>query len=173
MKLPSTIRRRHHVPLMVGFATLGAIALSFPSIQSNSDRWGRLTSTVSQEAQMTELMKARHDALGERSKIADERLKGGCNVIPLVWDKPEKATVITEGLQIKNPDNGALFPAGTVACDPYGNTGEVVLMADGSTVIGNVSSTTNFQLVKNALAMHGLTMRAGDPNMGASGGRAK
>jgi len=49
MKLPSTIRRRHHTPLMIAGLAITAIALSFPSLPSNSDRWGRLTSTTTDQ----------------------------------------------------------------------------------------------------------------------------
>lgn len=173
MKLPLKIRRRHHTPMMVAALAITAIALSLPSIQSNSNRWGRLTETIQRESEQTEQMQARQAALGERSKIADARLEGGCNVIPMVWDQPDKATVLAEGITIKNPDNNVAFPPGTIGCDPWGNTAILVSDGNGKTVVSDVASTTNFDLVKSALAKHGLVMGSGNPNVGASAGRAK
>ena len=56
---------------------------------------------------------------------------------------------------------------------PGANTGIVAEGSDGTTIITNVASTTNFDLVREALAAHGLTMGTGNPNVNASAGRAQ
>lgn len=173
MKIPLKIRRRDRSNVAISLILLTLSALSAPNVINNSNRWASLTTAIQQEADRTEILKIKQEALTERSKIADERLKGLCNVIPVGWEDPSKAAVLSEGVRIKNPDNGAPFPPGTIACDPWGNTGIVEKAADGSTIVTHVASTTNFELVRKAMAAHGLTMEAGTPNLGASAGRAK
>lgn len=173
MRPPFKIRRRHQSKIAIAGVIFTLTALSIPNILNNSSRWSRLTEAIQRESELTDHLKISQEALTERSKIADTRLQGGCNVIPMVWDQPNKATVIAEGVRIKNPDNNVPFPPGTIACDPWGNTGEVAQSTDGETIVTNVASTTNFDLVREAMAKHGLVMGAGNPNVGASAGRAK
>lgn len=160
------IRRRHRTPLLFGAIGAVALAVSFPAILENSYRFSRLTTTIRQEAELTEQLKAKQDALTDRAQIADQRLKLGCNVIPNVMGRDGRIASLSEGMQIINPDNGAPFPSGAIACDIYGGTG--VIGPNG--VVSAIAVTTNYELVRNALALHGLKMQAGNPSVTAAQG---
>lgn len=56
-------------------------------------------------------------------QIAIERYENGCVVT--VSHATSKPATLVEGIPVYNPANAALFPAGTVVCDIYGNTGYI------------------------------------------------
>ena len=160
------IRRRDRKPLLLtvaGLVTAIALAPSFVRNAAILDSRDAAARVLNEE---TELLKIKQDALADRAEIANKRLTAGCNVIPNVEGKDGRIASMSAGYKLINPDNGAPFPPGTVACDVYGGT--AIVGENG--ILGDIAVTTKTELVSQALAKNGLKMKAGDPNVSAAQG---
>ncbi len=160
------IRRRHRVPLMLAVGGVVIAIAVAPSVMRNSDAMSRRMDAIREQSEITERLRIQQDALTDRAAIADQRLQSGCNVIPNILGKDGRIASLAEGQQVINPDNGAPFPPGAVACDVYGGT--AIVGQNG--MLEAIAVTTNYDLVKQALATHGLKMQAGNPDVTAAQG---
>lgn len=161
MRIPTKLRRRDRSKVLIAVALIIMGILSLPGILSNSERWGRLTSTVQREAEINEQLAAKQTAAAEREKIALDRFNS-C----LLIRSPEKNTLIAVAPGIKAIDTETKLPLapGTVVCSIDGNTGIVGIGG----LVEDIAFTGNKSAINQALTRAGIQLAPGDRQFGSS-----
>jgi len=176
MKLPLKIRRRHHPTVakgLIAVAILGVIAASIPGMQPQFERLSQIrdrAAVISTEQELAGLEKER---LAEQSKLADELYRKGCNTIVVSPNDPSKFASLVKGQTVINPNTGQVLAAGLSICTDKGEASTLVDNGMGQAVVGDIYTTQNFDLVRKALALHGINAQSGDGNVGGANAQIK
>jgi len=176
MKLPLKLRRRNYPNILKGFAAIGLIGIlvsSIPDMQKQATKLAQIrdrASVINTEQEMTKLEKER---LIERSKVADKLYETGCNTIVVSPNDPSKFATLVQGQSVINPTTKQILPAGLSICTDKGEAAVLVDNGMGVPVVGDIYTTQNFGLVKNALAMHGINAQSGDGKVGGANAQIK
>lgn len=176
MKIQSLLRRRNRQNIFTAVAAIGLIGTFVSSIPDAQKRMVSIAqirdhaAVISQEQEITRMDKER---LIERSKVADKLYETGCNNIVVSPNDPSKFASLVKGTSIINPNTGQVLAAGLSVCT---NTGEAAVLVDNGTgvaVVGDIYTTQNFALVRQALNMHGINAQSGDGKVGGANAQIK
>ncbi|MBD2019924.1 hypothetical protein H6F43_06950 [Leptolyngbya sp. FACHB-36] len=111
---------------------------------------GQVKAITQQNALHQMELQASEQAKQQSSKIAESRYQSGC-VMVVAERARDKFTALSNGQPVIDFARKVPFPVGTIVCDAYGNTGEIIPDATGKPVVGRMAFTGNRAVIDTAM----------------------
>ncbi|PZV07617.1 MAG: hypothetical protein DCF22_21755 [Leptolyngbya sp.] len=162
---------RFYTPQIIGtMAVLGLCVIAAPRTLKNMDQMSMLSGVMQEQAAQRDMLEAAKEDMKARAEIADERLREGCSTFLVAENDPGKFGNVHAGGKVINPVTGLSLPEYSKICDNQGGT--AILANNGSEIVMvDIAVTQNFDLVRKAMAVHGINPLAGDGRVGGANAR--
>lgn len=125
-------------------------AMSSGNINQSFNSVGQVRLLTQNNAMHQMELQASEQAKQQSAKVAESRYTSGC-VMVVAERARDKFTALSNGQPVIDFARKIPFPVGTIACDAYGNTGEIVADPSGKPVVGRMAFTGNRAVIDAAM----------------------